>query len=108
MGSRNTLCTTAPANPCYAPLLALNFIYPHPPPHTHTTPSLCQADVVRSRTTLHMAAKHITGELHAAVKALLGKGTREDMVAWLANAINGNKERAKMQEDISVSFCRLS
>lgn len=79
-----------------------------PHTHTHTTPSLCQADVVRSRTTLHMAAKHITGELHAAVKALLGKGTREDMVAWLANAINGNKERAKMQEDISVSCCRLS
>jgi hypothetical protein len=52
-----------------------------------------------------MASKHITGELHGIVKALLGKGTREEMVAWLANALNGNKERAKMQENLAVSGC---
>jgi hypothetical protein len=59
---------------------------------------------MRQRNTLHMASKHITGELHGIVKSLLGKGTREDMVAWLANALNGNKERAKMQENLAVSF----
>ena len=58
---------------------------------------------MRHRNTLHMASKHITGELHAIVKTLLGKATREDMVAWLANALNGNKERAKMQENLAVS-----
>jgi hypothetical protein len=61
---------------------------------------------MRQRNTLHMASKHITGELHGIVKSLLGKGTREDMVAWLANALNGNKERAKMQENLAVSGCK--
>jgi hypothetical protein len=61
-----------------------------------------QADLVRHKNTLHLASKHITGELHAIVKSLLGKATREDMISWLANALNGNRERAKMQEDIKV------
>lgn len=46
---------------------------------------------------LRMAGKHITGELHGLVKALLGKGTRDAMLGWLANAIEGNGERAKMR-----------
>lgn len=67
--------------------------------------SVCteQADLVRHKNTLHLASKHITGELHAIVKSLLGKATREDMISWLANALNGNKERAKMQEEIKVT-----
>lgn len=58
---------------------------------------------MRHMNTLHLASKHITGELHAIVKSLLGKATREDMISWLANTLNGNKERAKMQEDLKVS-----
>jgi hypothetical protein len=54
--------------------------------------------------TLHMASKHIAGELTAIVKALLGKGTREAMLAWLGGAIEGNAERAKMQMDLRVSW----
>jgi hypothetical protein len=68
---------------------------------------LRQADLVRHKNTLHLASKHITGELHAIVKSLLGKATREDMILWLANALNGNKERAKMQEDIKVTYPAL-
>jgi hypothetical protein len=52
--------------------------------------------------TLHMASKHITGELAATVKALLGKATRESMLAWLGGVIEGNGERAKMQMDLRV------
>ena len=46
---------------------------------------------------LRMAAKHLAGELHAIVKSLLGKGTRDAMLTWLGNALEGNMERAKMQ-----------
>lgn len=49
-----------------------------------------------------MAAKHITGELTAIVKALLGKATREQMLQWLGAVIEGNMERAKMQADMRV------
>lgn len=45
-----------------------------------------------------------TGELHGIVKSLLGRSTREDMLAWLGNSLNGNRERAKMREDVSVGW----
>ncbi|WIA10509.1 hypothetical protein OEZ85_010698 [Tetradesmus obliquus] len=57
-------------------------------------------DAQRHMDTLHMAAKHIAGELSAVVKALLGKATREAMLAWLGGVIEGNGERAKMQMDL--------
>jgi hypothetical protein len=49
-----------------------------------------------------MAQKHLYGELHAVVKALLGKSTREAMMAWLAGVIEHNMERAKMQMNPNV------
>lgn len=58
--------------------------------------------------TLHMAAKHIAGELSAVVKALLGKATREAMLAWLGGVIEGNGERAKMQMDLRVRLVYCS
>jgi hypothetical protein len=61
-----------------------------------------QGDAQRHMDTLHMAAKHISGELGAVVKALLGKATREAMLAWLGAVIEGNGERAKMQMDLRV------
>jgi hypothetical protein len=32
-------------------------------------------------------------------QALLGKGTRESMIRWMAAVIEGNRERAKMRWD---------
>jgi hypothetical protein len=61
-----------------------------------------QGDAQRHMDTLHMAAKHVSGELGAIVKSLLGKATREDMLAWLGSVIEGNGERAKMQMDLRV------
>lgn len=61
--------------------------------------------MTRHKHTLHLASKHIVGELHGLVKALLGKSTREETVGWLAAALNGNKERGKMQENLAVRFC---
>ena len=69
---------------------------PSPRPATVTL-ALAQGDIVRTMASLRMAGRHIMGELHALVKALLGKGTRDGMLAWLANAIEGNGERAKMR-----------
>jgi hypothetical protein len=40
-------------------------------------------------------------QAHApSIQALLGKGTREHMVKWLAAVIEGNRERAKMRWDV--------
>jgi hypothetical protein len=61
-----------------------------------------QADAERNIHTLRMAGKHVTGELTAIVKALLGKATRERMLQWLGEVIEGNNERAKMQANIMV------
>jgi hypothetical protein len=36
---------------------------------------------------------------HAHAQALLGKGTRDQMVKWLAGVLEGNGERNKMQPD---------
>lgn len=68
----------------------------------HCVPGL-QGDIQRHQDTLHMACKHIVGELSAIVKSLLGKATREDMLRWLGAVIEGNMERAKMQMDAQVS-----
>jgi len=57
---------------------------------------------------LHLASKYTVGELHAIVKALLGKTTREEMMGWLADALNGNRERAKMQENLAVRSDRYT
>jgi Ubiquitin elongating factor core len=57
----------------------------------------------RHADTLHMAAKHLVGELSAIVRCLLGKHTRARMLDWLGAVIEGNGERAKMQGDSRVS-----
>ncbi len=54
-------------------------------------------DVEQSISALRLAGKHLAGELHAIVKALLGRTTRDSMLKWLAGVIEGNMERAKMQ-----------
>lgn len=107
----HVLCSTTP----YAPFILSSGspsgpVASSPPTHQPACPpspvppnTLCQGDLVRHMNTLHLASKHITGELHAIVKSLLGKATREDMISWLANTLNGNKERAKMQADLKVS-----
>ena len=72
---------------------------PPPPP--------AQGEIVRTMASLRMTSKHITGELHAIVKGLLGKGTREDTLAWLAAAIEGNAERGKMRVRARATACRF-
>jgi len=56
-------------------------------------------DMQQSIRTLQLASKQIHNELFAIVKCLLGKGTRDAMIDWLAGVMEGNKERAKMQVD---------
>jgi hypothetical protein len=47
---------------------------------------------------------HARRATHAGVvRALLGKGSRAAMMAWLAGALDGNGERAKMQVNFNVS-----
>ncbi|GBF98629.1 ubiquitin conjugation factor E4-like [Raphidocelis subcapitata] len=62
-----------------------------------------QGEIIRTMASLRMTSKHITGELHAVVKALLGKGTREAAVAWIANALEGNAERGKMRPNVQAA-----
>jgi hypothetical protein len=52
---------------------------------------------------LRTTQKAITGELHAMVKGLLGKHTREAMLQWLGLVLEGNLERAKMQANLAVA-----
>lgn len=53
-----------------------------------------QTEVARSIDSLRMANKQIVGELSAIVKALLGKHTRSNMMAWLGSVIESNQVSA--------------
>lgn len=64
---------------------------------------MVQGDVLRAIDSLRMTQKHIVGELHAIVKALLGRGTREAMLGWLGGVLEGNGERAKMRSNLAVA-----
>lgn len=62
-----------------------------------------QGEIIRSMSSLRMTSRHLTGELHALVKALLGKGTRGGMMEWLGNTLEGNGERGKMRPNIQAA-----
>ena len=58
--------------------------------HTHT----------HTHTYTHNAHTHFT-----CLQCLLGKGTRDAMLGWLAAVMEGNMERAKMQVCLCLYVC---